>query len=131
MSTEEAGSMSESLILQNQCSPSSIISMISKRSETEMFIDENKLGEIDLPLRNYKTMIDGNLRTIYIEAEVHFSNLDNGYDPTEHGITRAITFGEPGDILSQFISKKLGGDGEIRHVYPANPIADFGKSEIH
>uniref|UniRef100_A0A914PAM0 Uncharacterized protein n=1 Tax=Panagrolaimus davidi TaxID=227884 RepID=A0A914PAM0_9BILA len=131
MSTEEAGSMSESLILQNQCSPSSIISKILKNSENEKFVDENKRGKTDSLLQNYKTLMDESLRIIYIEAEVHFSSLDNGYDPNESGIANAKIFGEPGDIPMNFISKKLGGDGEYRHVYPAHPIVDFGKSEIH
>uniref|UniRef100_A0A914Q264 Uncharacterized protein n=1 Tax=Panagrolaimus davidi TaxID=227884 RepID=A0A914Q264_9BILA len=96
-----------------------------------MFVDENDIDEIDSPLQNYKTLMDESLRIIYIEAEVHFSSIDNGSDPNEYGITRAETFKEPGDIPSQFISKKLGGDGEIRNVYPANPNADFCKSEVH
>uniref|UniRef100_A0A914PML4 Uncharacterized protein n=1 Tax=Panagrolaimus davidi TaxID=227884 RepID=A0A914PML4_9BILA len=124
----EAASTSESLILPNPCSPSSIISMILKKSKAQNLLDENKLHS---PLQNYKTMIDGILRTIYIEAEVHFSSLDKGCDPNEHGIADAKTYGEPGGIPTQFISKKLGGDGNIRNIYPANPNADFGTSEIH
>jgi hypothetical protein len=71
------------------------------------------------------------LRVIYIEAEVRFSSLGTGCDPNEYGIVYAKRYGEPGDIPTHFISKKLGGDGESRNVYPANPNADFGKSEIH
>uniref|UniRef100_A0A914QGV3 Uncharacterized protein n=1 Tax=Panagrolaimus davidi TaxID=227884 RepID=A0A914QGV3_9BILA len=128
MSTKEAGSTSESLILQNQCSPSSVISKIFKKSETEMFIDENKRGKTDSLLQNYRTLVDGNLKTIYIEAEVHFSSLDTGYDPNEYGIANAKIFGEPGDIPMNFISKKLGGDGEYRLSCPSRYV---GKSEIH
>uniref|UniRef100_A0AC34GGF2 Uncharacterized protein n=1 Tax=Panagrolaimus sp. ES5 TaxID=591445 RepID=A0AC34GGF2_9BILA len=127
MSTEAIETNVESLSIEEDSSPSFIISSIKKKHENNpaMFINQNECKESATFLHKYKTICDHSSNTLYIEAEVRFESLNTGSGPNETIVKVFEKYKAPGDIPAQYIAKKLGGDGYHRNLFVMNPQVDL------
>uniref|UniRef100_A0A914QGM9 Uncharacterized protein n=1 Tax=Panagrolaimus davidi TaxID=227884 RepID=A0A914QGM9_9BILA len=72
---------------------------------------------------------DDAARFVYLRAEVRFQDLDNGGDPDDKHMNQVRFYAKPGDKLTNYVPKKLGGPGNIGNWFPLNAEANVNEWE--